>query len=113
MGCWLAQSAFSWLVRKVDLWLSDIPQLHVCKAALRMNSVGNLPPAGFLLLNEKTRYTRHTIALLPIFSFNRPSVLIIDIYQFSVAYIIRYHRETQQWYLVKVNLPQVTVAHPQ
>jgi hypothetical protein len=79
VGCWLAQSAFSWLVRKVDLSMSDIPQLHVCKAALRMNSVGNLPPAGFLLLNEKARYTWHTIALSNIFSFDRPPVLIIDI----------------------------------
>jgi hypothetical protein len=68
--------------------MSDIPQLHVCKAALRMNSVGNLPPAGFLLLNEKARYTWHTIALPNIFSLDRPPVLIIDIYQFDVAYDI-------------------------
>jgi hypothetical protein len=68
--------------------MSDIPQLHICKAALRMNSVGNLPPAGFLLLNEKARYTWHTIALPNIFSSDRPPVLIIDIYQFDVAYDI-------------------------
>lgn len=75
--------------------MGDIPQLHVCKAALRMNSVGNLPPTGFLLFDKKTRYTWHTIALPYIFSFNEPPVSIIHVYQFDASYNISTHRETQ------------------